>query len=121
MRLESGAHKVAVDTASGDVRLEGLTGGLTAEASSGDVTASWRSVPRGEKIRIRTSSGEVTLRLPSDTTLAGEARTRGGSLRSSFEGVEVRREKAIRFAAAVGGVELDISTGSGDIVIRHGA
>ena len=85
------------------------------------MTASWSSVPRGEKIRIRTSSGDVTLRLPGDTSVTGEARTRSGSLRSSFAGVEERREKTIRFAAAVGGVELDVSTASGDIVIRHGA
>ena len=116
--LTGGCGKAIVDTSSGDVRLEKLTGDLSADASSGDVSASWDSVAASKKIRVRTASGDVRLRLPEGTVLKGVINTVGGHVHSDFHGSQEKRGRSLSFEATGEGTELEVRTSSGDVGLR---
>lgn len=111
--------KVVVDTSSGDIRLSHVSGGLSARASSGDVFASWSRLIPGDRVEVRTSSGDVTLRLPEDTVLSGEARSTSGRVQSRFGTPSGRSEHLLTFDASGPAVALKVSTTSGDIRLQH--
>jgi hypothetical protein len=116
--LAAGSARTIVDTASGDIRLEKLTGDLSADTSSGDVWATWEQLAAGCKLRVRTSSGDVRLRLPEGTALKGEIDTSSGRIHSQFSGKADRRGHALSFEAAGEGVDLEVRTSSGDVSLR---
>jgi hypothetical protein len=116
--LVAGSAKAIVDTTSGDIRLEKLTGDLSADTSSGDVWATWNQLPVGSKVRARTSSGDVRLRLPDGTPLKGEIDTTSGRIRSQFPAKADKRGHTLTFQATGDGVELDVRTSSGDVSLR---
>ncbi|MDD5564669.1 MAG: DUF4097 family beta strand repeat-containing protein [Thermoanaerobaculaceae bacterium] len=116
--LESGSEHATVDTSSGDVRLEKLAGDLSATASSGDVSASWERIAPVASIRVRTSSGDVRLRVPAATALAGEINTTSGSIHSSVDGTRGRRDHRLSFAAAGPATTVEVHTSSGDVSLR---
>ncbi len=116
--LESGAERATVDTSSGDIRLEGLGGSLAATASSGDVSASWEKIAPAASIRVRASSGDVRLRLPAGTTLAGEIATTSGNIHSNIDGTHGRRDHELTFAAAAAATTIEVRTTSGDVSVR---
>jgi len=113
--LESGSERAIVDTSSGDVRLEQLAGGLSVDTSSGEVAASWARLVPGAKLRVRTSSGDVRLRLPEAAPLRGQISTRSGSIRSDFSGTSERHEHELSFSAAGEAADIDVQTSSGDV------
>ena len=116
--LETGAESATVDTASGDIRLEKLAGALSATASSGDVAASWERIAPGANIRVRTSSGDVRLRVPAGTALAGEIATSSGSINSSVAGARSRHDRRFTFTAPGPAVGIEVRTSSGDVGLR---
>jgi DUF4097 and DUF4098 domain-containing protein YvlB len=116
--LEAGAERATVDTSSGDIRLERLAGDLSASASSGDVSASWERIAPGASVRIRTSSGDVRLRLPTGTALAGEIDTSSGSIHSSIDGTRGRHDHQLSFTAPGAAVAIEVRTASGDVSVH---
>lgn len=124
-------RSLLADTTSGDLRLEELTGNLSAHTTSGDVRAEWASLLPGTTIRVDTASGDVRLRLPSLANLAGQLRTRTGSVRTPAAGRWERKERhlvllpsppeAPPLEAPPGraGTTVEISTRSGDISLRQ--
>jgi len=116
--LESGAAKALVDTSSGDVKVRKLTGDLMADTSSGDVSVGWDHLASGAKIRVRTASGDVGLRLPEGTPLRGEVSTTTGRITSDFSGSSDRREHRLSFAGSGEGVEIEVRTTSGDAALQ---
>ncbi|MCJ7442327.1 MAG: DUF4097 domain-containing protein [Thermoanaerobaculaceae bacterium] len=116
--LQSGSEKVIVDTTSGDARLEKLTGDLSADTSSGDVSGSWERLAAGGKIRVHTSSGDVRLGLPEGTPLGGEVNTTGGHIRSDFPASREKRGRMMSFEAPGDSVGLEVRTSSGDVSLR---
>ena len=116
--LEAGAERATVDTSSGDIRLERLAGDLAAGASSGDVSASWERIPPAASVRVRSSSGDVRLRIPAGTPLAGEIATTSGSIRSSIDGTRGRHDHQLTFTAAGPAVTIEVRTTSGDVSVR---
>ncbi len=117
--LRSGARKAIVDTASGEVDLFDLTGELSVHTTSGDVRARWSVPPAGGRVDVKTTSGEVELRLPAETVLAGRARTSSGRVDSDWTGSWGRRNTSLQLPAAPAGVTLELRTTSGDIELRH--
>jgi DUF4097 and DUF4098 domain-containing protein YvlB len=113
--LESGARVAEAETSSGEIRLSGLGGGLRADSRSGDIIASWDTLPSGERVHVSTTSGDVTLRIPSGTALGGELRSRSGNVRSMFEGTSTKRERSLQFTAREGAAMLDVRASSGDV------
>jgi hypothetical protein len=127
IRLDSGAAKVVADTSSGDVILRNLTGPLSASTSSGDVQARWRHLPAAADIRVETSSGDATLRMPAGAVLEGEVRTSSGDIRSDFGGEKDRHGRRLTLAGAKSGgvgrseapaaVMLSVRTTAGDVAL----
>ena len=116
--LEAGVERATVDTSSGDIRLEGLAGDLAVGASSGDVSASWERVPPAASIRVRSSSGDVRLRIPAGTPLAGEIATTSGSIHSGIDGTRGRHDHQLTFTAAGPAATIEVRTTSGDVSVR---
>ncbi len=118
--LESGSARAIVDTSSGEVRLEKLAGALSADTSSGDVAASWAALASPAKVRVRSSSGEVRLRIPEAAAVRGRIATRTGSIRSDLQGSGGRGEREVVFDAPGEAAEIDVQTSSGDVTLhRH--
>jgi hypothetical protein len=117
VRVRSGSSRVLVDSTSGDVRLAALDGDASIDTSSGDVWATWDELASGHSIRIDTSSGKVSLRIPRETTGTGEIRTSSGRIRSDLEGDWDRRHHTLSLTG--GGITFDVRTVSGDVSIRH--
>lgn len=127
VQLDAGAARAVVETSSGDLHLRNLGGDLSAVASSGDVDARWSGLPPSCTVRVQTSSGDVTLRLPAAADLTGEARTTSGSITSEYAGEEDRRGRRLRLgggaatpeqpAHPVAGVALSVRTTSGDVTL----
>jgi DUF4097 and DUF4098 domain-containing protein YvlB len=116
--LTGGAAKAVVDTSSGDLRMEKLGGDVAAETSSGDVGASWEQLPAGSKVRVRTSSGDVRLRVPDGTRLNGGFSTGSGSLHSEIPGTRDQHGHQLSFEATGPAVAIEVRTSSGDVVLR---
>ncbi|HVN76616.1 MAG TPA: DUF4097 family beta strand repeat-containing protein [Thermoanaerobaculaceae bacterium] len=117
--LESGSERTIVGTTSGGIRLENLTGALSADASSGEVAASWSSVPADAKLRVRTTSGDVRLRIPEGAVLRGRISTSSGTIRSDLKGgTSDRREHELLLDATGPAAELDVRTSSGDVSVH---
>lgn len=117
IRLQSGAHRVMVDSASGNVRLNGLTGTVSARTASGHVALNWDSFPGGQRVTVRSSSGNVDVLLPSGP-LQGVATTRSGRLRSNIPGETDARRRTATFSGPGEAAHMDISSVSGDIRLR---
>ncbi|HET8551236.1 MAG TPA: DUF4097 family beta strand repeat-containing protein [Gammaproteobacteria bacterium] len=105
---------------SGDIRIKGLSGSLRAEADSGDVEAEWRQLASDAQITVRADSGDVTLTLPSDAQLRGEAGTENGSLDSDFAGSYDKDRDRLTLSGSAGAVPVQIKTESGDVELRKG-
>ena len=116
--LQGGGERVIVDTSSGDAKLEKLTGDLSADTSSGAVSANWDRLSAGAKIRVRTASGNVRLRVPEGTALAGEVDTTSGSIRSDLPGSSDRHNRRMSFEAEGASVGIEVRTSSGDVSVR---
>jgi DUF4097 and DUF4098 domain-containing protein YvlB len=116
--VESGAEKAIFDTASGDVRVKKLTGDLMANTASGDVSVVWERLAAGAKVHVRTTSGDIGLRIPESALLRGEVSTTSGRISSDFAGSSDRREHRLSFAGSGEGVEIEVRTTSGDAALH---
>ncbi len=116
LKLRAAAARLISDTSSGTISAKELTGSASASSSSGDVRATWKSLPAQASITVETSSGEVTLRLPPDSRLRGGLETASGRIRCDFQGTCHRRECLLMTADATN--EVKVSTHSGDIHLR---
>jgi len=115
LRLDAGATKVVAESASGDLRLRRLSGALSVETGSGDVSAQWNDVAPDDAVLVATSSGDVHLRLPEDASPRGELRSRSGDLRSAFDGEWDRRHTQLTLSGT--GASVTVRTSSGRIVL----
>jgi hypothetical protein len=128
VQLDTGAARAVIETSSGDIRLHDLGGDLTATATSGDVDARWLRLPPGSTVRVQTSSGNVTMRLPTATPLTGEVRTTSGRISSEFPGDEDRHGRRFLIGSAATAPEqperpataagVSVKTTSGDVTLR---
>jgi len=119
-RVRDGCGDVLVDTSSGEIRLHDLRGNLSVDTHSGDVVASWISIPRGP-LHVRTASGDVDLDLPAGATFRGEVATSSGELRSDFPATTDRRGRHLTLDGGSGAIEAEIRTTSGDVHLRKGS
>jgi DUF4097 and DUF4098 domain-containing protein YvlB len=71
-----------LDTSNGEMWLEQVAGTVSAETSNGSVH--YTGTPTVGANRIRTSNGSVTVRVPLDASIAFNASTSSGKIRSSL-------------------------------------
>jgi DUF4097 and DUF4098 domain-containing protein YvlB len=115
LRLRSGAARLAVETSSGDITADDLTGALTFHSSSGDLRATWFGLPTGTKIDVETSSGDVTLLVPT-SSMRGTVSTSSGSLHCELPCT--RQEHSCTLTGPEDASQLRVTTTSGDVRVR---
>lgn len=107
---------VTISTGSGDIRANSLEEGLEAHTDSGDVTISLAS---GGKVEVKTASGDVRLHMPSQGGIDLSAHAASGDV-SVASGLSLdgkATERSVVGKLRGGGPHIVISTASGDIHI----
>jgi DUF4097 and DUF4098 domain-containing protein YvlB len=108
-------------TGSGNVTARGVHGAFHAEAGSGDITGEGMQTGPWD---IRTGSGNVHVRLPSDAAFDANISTSSGTLdvgspiTMTVQGRVQENRKQIVGKVRGGGQSLTVRTGSGDIHIE---
>ncbi|MBI9109273.1 MAG: DUF4097 family beta strand repeat protein [Spirochaetales bacterium] len=115
------AEKAGVKASSGDITVSALSAGSADfEASSGETTI--LATGFNGDINIKSSSGDVTLSLPSGSAFSANLNASSGKIRSDFRLLtEVNGDKKneIRGEANGGGYSVRIKASSGDITIKE--
>ncbi len=76
------APRIELSSTSGRISFEAITGDVAARSSSGDVMLAFAAPPR--RVEAGTTSGSVTLRLPSDAGFVLDARSSSGDIACRF-------------------------------------
>jgi DUF4097 and DUF4098 domain-containing protein YvlB len=118
VRLVGGTREARVDTASGAIRLENLSGGVEVSTSNGKITLIWDRLDADQNVRVRSSSGRVQLVVPGDASPQGTLRTTTGSIRSELPG-EVTAD-GTTLVLQGNGPTFDVETASGEIQLTIG-
>jgi DUF4097 and DUF4098 domain-containing protein YvlB len=116
IEVQQSGGSAKAETGSGNIRLSGVKGGLRAQAGSGDIhvqgepTSDWR---------LGSGSGNISLKIPPQSSFNIDARTSSGSLAVhhpvTMQGSASRNH--LQGKSGNGGVLLDLHTGSGDIEV----
>ena len=114
--LTGGARLVRCDSSSGSILLEGLIGPIGIATTSGNVTAAFDALERGDEVKITTTSGKVRIALPPQTAPAGELASARGQIRSVYPGDADPKGGRLRLAGA--GPKLTVTTSSGKIELN---
>jgi DUF4097 and DUF4098 domain-containing protein YvlB len=106
-------------TVSGDITLKNIEASqLRLKTVSGEVTAGGKFAADGS-VKIKTLSGGIDLILPSDAGFEVSARSRSGSVSSTFDmKVQESSDSRLEAKAGSGGTQIDIGSFSGNIRIR---
>jgi hypothetical protein len=113
------ADRLSVETSSGDVRVRDVdVRELQSHASSGDLSFE-SSGRRLARVRADSSSGDVHLGLAFDSSFYARADQSSGEMRVRFDDGErrYRRGDLVSFRRGTGGVEIRVTTSSGDFTI----
>ena len=116
VNLSGGARLVHVDTASGNVWLENLSGSADVATSSGKITLRWDRLEPDDRVTVRSTSGRITLVVPPHVRPRGRLTTTGGTVRSDLPGT-------VNEAGDTGTLDgtgplLEIETASGEIILE---
>ncbi len=81
--VSSGAGNTYVSVSSGNIKVEGASGSFKASAHSGNIEAELISL--GETVEAETSSGNIRLNIPKDSSFSYEANAGSGSIDTDFD------------------------------------
>ena len=114
------SESMTVDTATGDVTLDQIESeSLSLSTGSGRVDLA-SELQRTREASIRSSSGDVTLRVGRLAPFMLEARTESGSFKN--RGVELQvvdeDERGASMRRGEGGAEVEVATVSGEVTVR---
>ena len=120
--VENASGPVEVSTGSGAVRVVTSTGPVSANSGNGDIDVTIGKLDRMPDMSFSTGNGEVRLVLPSGLGAEIDASTGNGNVTTDFP-VTLRSGRLdpsrLRGTIGSGGGRLTISSGNGDIEIRH--
>jgi len=114
------ARQVAIDTGSGDVRIEASDiEDLSADTGSGDIDIDNRG-NRLAHVRADTGSGDVVLRIPRNSSFEARADQGSGTIKCHFPDATpiVSDREVVGYRHGSPGLRIDVDTGSGDLVIE---
>ena len=118
VRLVGGARTARVDTASGRISLQNLSGDAEISTSTAKIILSWDRLDPSAIVRVRSSSGSVQLIVPAGVSPQGTITTTTGSVRSELPGEVVEGGMTLRLSGD--GPTFDIETASGEIQLSIG-
>ena len=116
-----GPGDIDLHTGSGNITARGIQGSFRGEAGSGDITAEGTQTGSWD---IRTGSGNVHVRVPSNAGYDADISTSSGNIdvgaaiEMTVQGRVGESHKQIHGKARGGGPLLRVRTGSGDIHIE---
>jgi hypothetical protein len=113
VNLAGGARDVRVDTASGRVSLQNLSGDSEVSTSTGKITLHWDRLEPQARVRVRSSSGRVQIVIPAGVRPQGTITTTTGSVRSEFPGEVIEGGMTLRLSGD--GPTFDVETASSEI------
>jgi hypothetical protein len=116
--LVGGARTARVDTASGRISLQNLSGDAEVSTSTAKIILSWDRLDPGATVRVRSSSGSVQVIVPVGVKPQGTITTTTGSVRSELPGEVVEGGMTLRLSGD--GPTFDIETASGEILLTIG-
>ncbi len=117
--LNGGAQEAHVDTASGDIWLDALSGSADIVTSKGKITLRWDRIEPDDTIKVRSTSGNVRIVLPGGTKPSGHLRTVKGKISTDLTATISPDGMSVTFTGA--GPTLDVETASGKIALdEHG-
>ena len=109
VRLIDVTGSARVKSSSGEIKASGLTKNVDFYAASGDVTAKFSSFNGVDTVRMRTSSGSITLDVPRSFDARITATTDSGSLDSNLK-LPIRDHDS--------GADLSVAVGSGKTTVN---
>jgi DUF4097 and DUF4098 domain-containing protein YvlB len=115
----SQVRQISADTGSGDIRISASDlESFAADTGSGDVVLESQG-GRLAKVTADTGSGDVTLRLAPDATFEARADQGSGDIRMEYRDAEaiVERKQVVGYRRGDSRIRIDVSTGSGDLII----
>jgi hypothetical protein len=116
--LVGGARMVRVDTASGRISLQNLSGDAEVSTSTAKIILSWDRLEPDATVRVRSSSGSVQLIVPAGVSPQGTITTTTGSVRSELPGEVIEGGTTLRLSGD--GPTFDVETASSEILLTIG-
>jgi DUF4097 and DUF4098 domain-containing protein YvlB len=115
-------RSVQADTGSGDVRvIDSDIEELDADTGSGDVELK-AAGSRLARVTADTGSGDVTLRLGADASFEARADQGSGDLTVRYTDAQpiIRQKEVVGYRRGTARIQIDVDTGSGDVLITPG-
>jgi hypothetical protein len=109
---------VRVDTASGRISLQNLSGDAEVSTSTAKIILSWDRLEPDATVRVRSSSGSVQLIVPAGVSPQGTITTTTGSVRSELPGEVIEGGTTLRLSGD--GPTFDVETASSEILLTIG-
>lgn len=119
VNLVGGARTAFVDTASGNVWLENLSGPTKVITSTGKISLRWDRLDAEAVVKVNTSSGKVHLVLPDGVKPQGYLTTTAGVIRSELPGVVNEAGDTVNLTGD--GPVLEVESATGEIVLESDA
>jgi DUF4097 and DUF4098 domain-containing protein YvlB len=120
--VQDASGPVEVSTGSGAVRVVTSTGPVSANSGNGDIDVSFGKLDRLPDMSFTTGNGQVRLTLPTGLGAELDASTGNGNVTTDFP-VTLRSSRLepsrLRGTIGNGGGRLTISSGNGNVEIRH--
>lgn len=109
---------VTVNTSGGSVRIEDVAGAIQGSTSGGSISASLPSL--SDPVKLTTSGGNVTLRVPADAAFDLDAATSGGSAGSDLPVTISGQKSGSRLKGPVngGGKPVVLRSSGGDVWVK---
>jgi DUF4097 and DUF4098 domain-containing protein YvlB len=110
--------KIYASTSGGNINMTGSDAEIEASTSGGNVYLDYSGQNKG--IDLRTSGGNLTVKLPSDFNASADMSTTGGHIDSDFTGNNAVKISASKFKADInsGGKPLTLETSGGNIEVK---
>ena len=107
---------IDIESVSGDVTGSKLAGSLKAETVSGDLDLDYAAV---DKMKIKSKTGDVALRLPEDVEAEIELETEEGTATCDFELID-RKEEDDKLSGIINktGAKIKIASAHGDVELK---
>jgi DUF4097 and DUF4098 domain-containing protein YvlB len=118
---ETGAGDVEIRTGSGNITVSGINGGFHAEAGSGDIHG--KGLPKN-MWSVRSGSGNVNLQVPSDAAFDVDISSSSGNVtlghpvNTTVQGRIQESRKSVVGKVRGGGPMISVHTGSGDVQVN---
>ncbi|MCL6220336.1 DUF4097 family beta strand repeat-containing protein [Zunongwangia pacifica] len=124
--IQNITNELEINTTVGYIKLNNVTGPVTAHSSTGNIDAVFTSVNQTAPISISSSTGMIDVSLPSNTKASVELKSTMGSVYSNFNLIEPREDglKAIGGHKSItgninnGGVKIALKASIGNIYLR---